>query len=149
MLTTLVTAAMVVTILYRMEGNPSVTGNSKFKDVKLNVWYSNAIKWATDKGIVHGYNSEKFGPNDNITRQDLMVILRNYAKYKKKDTNVTMDLSKYTDKNKIAPYAESAVEWAVKKGILLGSNGKLNPQGTATRAEMAAFIHRYCTKIGR
>ena len=144
-----ITRAMIVTILYRMEGNPSVTGKSGFSDVADNVWYSKAIKWATDKGIVHGYNSDKFGPNDNVIKQDLMVILRNYAKYKKKDTNVSFDLSSYSDRNKIASYAKTAIEWAVKNEILKGGNGKLNPQGAASRAETAAYIHRYCTKIGR
>ena len=146
-----VTRGMMVTILYKMEGSPAVSGNSKFSDVKSTEYYAKAVKWATDKGIVHGYGgTNKFGPNDNIIRQDLAGILRNYAKYKKKNVNVTTSLTKYKDYKKIDSYANASMQWAVGKGVITGNkDGTLNPKGNATRAEAAAMIQKYCNKVGR
>ena len=146
-----VTRGMMVTILYKMEGSPAVSGNSKFSDVGSTEYYAKAVKWATDKGIVHGYGgTNKFGPNDNIIRQDLAGILRNYAKYKKKNVNVTTSLTKYKDYKKIDSYANASMQWAVGKGVITGNkDGTLNPKGNATRAEAAAMIQKYCNKVGR
>ena len=146
-----VTRGMMVTILYKMEGSPAVSGNSKFSDVKSTEYYAKAVKWATDKGIVHGYGgTNKFGPNDNIIRQDLAGILRNYAKYKKKNVNVTADLTKFKDYKKVDSYANASVQWAVGKGVITGNtDGTLAPKGNATRAEAAATIQKYCNKVGR
>ena len=145
------TRGMIVTILYRMEGSPSNNGVSKFSDVDSKEYYAKAVKWAVDNGIIHGYGgTNKFGPNDNILRQDLAGILRNYAKYKKKNVNVTSDLSKFKDYKKIDSYANSSMQWAVGKGVITGNtDGTLNPKGNATRAEAAAMIKKYCDKIGR
>ncbi len=151
------TRGMIVTILYRMEGSPSNNGKSKFTDVNSTEWYSQAIKWASDNGIVYGYTgTTKFGPNDNILRQDLAGILRNYAKYKNKNTNVKSNLSKFSDYKKIDNYANASMQWAVGTGVITGvinGNGSgsvtLNPKGTATRAEAAAMIQKYCQKVGR
>ena len=145
------TRGMIVTILYRMEGSPNNNGQSKFSDVKSTEYYAKAVKWATDKGIVHGYGgTNKFGPNDNIIRQDLAGILRNYAKYKGKNVNVTSDLTKFKDYKKVDSYAKTAVQWAVGKGVITGnSDGTLNPKGNASRAEAAAMIQKYCNKVGR
>ena len=112
-------------------------------------YYYNAVKWANNKGIVNGYNNGTFGPNDNITREQLAVIIRNYAKYANKNINQRADISKYTDAYKITGYARPAVEWAVANGIISGKfNGtKIDPQGTASRAETAAMIYNYCTRI--
>ena len=141
----------MVTILYRMEGSPNNNGKSKFSDVPTNEWYSKAIKWASEKGIVNGYGgTNKFGPNDNIIRQDLAGILRNYAKYKKKNTNITVNLTKFKDYKKVDSYASSSMKWAVGTGVITGnSNGTLNPKGNATRAEAAAMIEKYCNKVGK
>ena len=146
-----VTRGMIVTILYKMEGSPNVSGKSKFSDVKSTEYYAKAVKWATDKGIVKGYaGTNKFGPDDNIIRQDLAGILRNYAKYKKKNVNVTSNLKKFKDYKKVDSYANTAMQWAVGKGVITGnSDGTLNPKGTATRAEAAAMIQKYCNKVGR
>ncbi len=145
------TRGMIVTILYKMEGSPKNDGKSKFVDVKSDEYYAKAVKWAVDAGIVHGYNnSDKFGPNDKVLRQDLAGMLRNYAKYKKKNTNATMDLSRYSDYKNIEEYAESAMQWAVEKGVITGNeNGTLAPKGNATRAEAVAMIQKYCVNIGR
>ena len=145
------TRGMMVTILYRMEGNPAVPSSAPtFTDVKDNKkWYYKAVRWAAAKGIVSGYNDGKFGPTDNITREQLAIILYKYAKYKGKDVSKANDLSGFTDSNKVASYALKQVKWAVGAGVITGSNGKLNPKGNATRAEVAAMMEKYCKKVGR
>ncbi len=145
------TRGMIVTMLYKMEGSPNNDGKSKFTDVAPKEYYAKAIKWAVEKDIVHGYNnSDKFGPNDYVLRQDLAGILRNYASYKKKNVGVTTDLSKYSDYKKIDKYANQSMQWAVGKGVITGNaNGTLAPKGNATRAEAAAMIQKYCQKVGR
>lgn len=145
------TRGMIVTILWRMDGSPKNDGKSKFTDVNSSEWYAQAIKWAVEKGIVRGYaGTTKFGPDDNILRQDLIGILRNYAKFKGKDVNVTADLSKYSDYKNIDSYANASMQWAVGKGVITGNtDGTLNPKGTATRAEAAAMLQKYCNKVGR
>lgn len=145
------TRAMLVTILHRMENSPSNDGKSKFSDVPSNMWYSQAIKWAVNNEIVHGYGTtNKFAPNKNITREELVVILNNYANYKKKDINVKTDLSKFKDYKQISGFANPAMQWAVNKGVITGyGDAYLKPLGTATRAEAASMIFKYCEKVGR
>ena len=145
---TKVTRGMLVTILYNLEGHPSITGTSKFADVQnKNVYFYNAVVWASNNNIVSGYANGKFGPDDNITREQLATILYNYCRYKGKYKTVYADYSKFTDNNKISDFAKWGMNWAVGNQIVNGSNGKLNPQGTATRAEAAAMISNYCSKI--
>ena len=146
-----VTRGNLVTILWRMEGSPKVSGNLSFPDVKETDYYYEAVKWAERTGVVHGYDTGKFGPNNNISREQLATILNNYAKYKKKDTKVESDLSKFEDNKKISSYAREAVSWAVAKKVMSGKvNGTIvDPQGRATRAEAAAMIQNYCSYIGR
>ena len=141
--------AMIVTNLYRMEGSPNNDGKSSFSDVASNTWYSKAINWAQSNKIVNGYGgTNKFGPNDNVTRQDLAGILRNYARYKNKDITPTGDLTKYKDYKNISSWAVASMKWAVGKGVITGNtDGTLKPKGTATRAEAAAMIQKYCNKI--
>lgn len=144
--------AMVVTILYRMEGEPAVSGATKFADVKdTSKWYYKAVKWATDKNIVNGYENGKFGPADPVTRQDLAIILYNYAKYKGKATWQVNDLSSFPDRNKVSSYALNQVKWAVGAGVITGNekDKTLNPKGKSTRAEAAAMFEKYCRRIGR
>lgn len=144
------TRGMVVTILYRMEGEPKVSGTSKFSDVKGG-YYKDAIKWASDNKVVNGYkNTNKFGPDDNVTREDLAVILSNYAKFKGKDMTKSNDLKAFSDANKVSGYAETSVKWAVGTGVITGNADKtLKPQGTATRAEAAAMFQKYCVNVGK
>ena len=145
---TKVTRGMLVTILYNLEGHPSITGTSKFADVQnKNVYFYNAVVWASNNNVVSGYANGKFGPDDNITREQLATILYNYCRYKGKYKTVYADYSKYTDSNKISSFAKWGMNWAVGHKIVNGSNGKLNPQGTATRAEAAAMISNYCNTI--
>lgn len=145
------TRGMLVTVLYRMEGSPKNDGKSSFLDVDSNEWYSQAVKWAKTNGIVHGYgNTNNFGPNDNVKREDMVVILQNYAQYKKKNTQITSNLSKFKDYKNVDDYANSAIQWAVGKGVITGNDdGTLNPQETATRAEAAAVMQKYCNKVGK
>ena len=144
------TRGMVVTILYRMEGEPVVSGAPKFSDVKGG-YYKNAIKWASDNKIVNGYkNTNKFGPDDNVTREDLAIMLCNYAEFKGRDMTKSNDLKAFSDGNKVSKYAEKSVKWAVGSGVITGNKDKtLNPQGTATRAEAAAMFQKYCVNVGK
>ena len=147
---TKLTRGMLVTILHRMDGKPAPKTQNQFKDVYKSQYYYDAVIWANEKGIVHGYgDGSKFGPDDNITRQDLAVILRNFAQYKGKNVNVTSDLSKFKDGNLVSDYAKSAVEWAVGKGVITGNNNgeSLTPHANSTRAEAAGMIYNYCTKV--
>ena len=147
---TKLTRGMLVTILHRMDGKPTPTTQNKFSDVYKSQYYYDAVIWANEKGIVHGYgDGSKFGPDDNITRQDLAVILRNFAQYKGKNVNVTSDLSKFKDGNLVSDYAKSAVEWAVGKGVITGNNNgeSLTPHANSTRAEASGMIYNYCTKV--
>ena len=143
------TRGMLVTILWRMEGSPKVEKNH-FTDVAENTWYSNAVNWAASNKIVNGYGNEKFGPNDKITREQLAIMLRNYAIYKKKDVSARVDLSNFVDSTKISEYAMDAVSWAVANKIISGkSEGtRVDPHGKATRAEVATMLYNYCLNIG-
>lgn len=139
-----ITRGMLVTILYRMEGSPKVSTTSKFPDVKdSSMYYYKAVNWAASNKIVSGYDTGKFGPDDNITREQLAVILWKYSKYKGKDKDVTADFTKFSDSFKISDYAKKGMNWALGVGVMHGSNGKLLPQGTATRAEAAAMLSNY------
>jgi len=150
------TRGMMVTILYRMEGRPAVTGNTLFPDVQdSSKYYYDAVKWATDNKIVSGYDNGNFGPNDKIQRQQLAVILNKYAKYKGKNVTQTNNLKEFTDNSKISSYAVSQMKWAVGAGVISGNENKqtgektLNPKGEATRAEVAAMMEKYCKRVGR
>ena len=139
---------MLVTILWRMEGEPKTSLN-KFPDVKSKDWYFTAVNWAASKGIINGYKTGKFGPKDNITREQLAAILMNYAKYKDKNVSARANTSKFKDFSKTGKYFKDAVSWCIAKNIISGKeNGtKVDPKGTATRAEAAAMLMSYCTNV--
>ena len=140
-----VTRGMLVTMLHNMENKPYVAGTSKFSDVKnTKEYYYVAVKWAAKNNIVSGYSNGKFGPNDPITREQLAVILNNYCRYKGKYKKTNANLSNFKDSSKVSSYAQWGMKWAVGNKIINGSNGNLNPQGTATRAEAAAMLSNYC-----
>ena len=142
------TRGMLVTILHNMEGKPYVAGKCKFPDVQnTQEYYYNAIKWASSNKIVSGYNNGKFGPDDNITREQVAVILWKYSKYKGTYKAVKADYSQFKDSKNISSFAREGMNWAVGSGVITGSNGMLNPLGTATRAEVASMIFKYCTRI--
>lgn len=140
------TRAMIVTILYRMEGKPAASGNP-FTDVADGAYYADAVAWAASNGIVEGYEQNVlFGPNDNITREQLAAILYRYAGYKGVDTSAAQntDLTSYTDFDDISEYAVQALQWVIGSGLCNGKgDGVIDPRGNATRAEAAAFIQRY------
>ena len=138
------TRGMIVTILYRMEKEPAVSGASKFTDVDIAQWYGKAVVWAADNGIVTGYSDTAFGPNDPVTREQLAAILYRYAVYRGM-TAVTLEenLGGFADADQISSYAISVMNWAVGKGLINGSGSTLAPKAQATRAQVAAIIHRY------
>ena len=139
------TRGMIVTILYRMEGEPAVTGAADFDDVSAGQWYSDAVAWASANGIVDGYGNGSFGPEDIITREQAAAILYRYAGYKTYDVTATGELNGFADADEISGWAEDAMSWAVGAGLLNGKNGGLlDPTGTATRAEAAAILARFC-----
>ncbi|MGI6205205.1 MAG: S-layer homology domain-containing protein [Anaerovoracaceae bacterium] len=140
--------AMFVTILYRMEGSPAVTGNSPFKDVSSGQYYSDAVKWASDNGIVSGYDADTFGPNDDVTREQMAAIFYRYANYKNYDVSASSDLSSFTDASSISSYAIDSVKWAVGAGIISGmTDGTLQPQGGATREQTASITQRFVENV--
>ena len=144
-----ITRAMVVTILYRMAGSPAVSGSPSYNDVPAATWYSNAVKWATDKGIAYGYGGGKFGPNDPVTREQMAAFLMRYAKFKGKSPSPSGSLSGYTDAGKVSSWAVDAMKWTVANGIIVGTSATtLEPGGNATRAQFAAIAHRYIDKYG-
>ena len=145
-----ITRAMVVTILYRMAGEPKVSGKPSYSDVPANKWFSDAIKWATDNGVATGYGNGKFGPSDPVTREQMATFLIRYAEYKGKDTSPVGSLNGYTDAGKVHSWAADAMKWAVGNGIITGKpNSILDPGGKASRAEFATIVHRYLDKFGK
>lgn len=143
------TRGMVVTVLYRLENQPS-TSAASFTDVASGAYYANAVAWANANGIVSGYGSGKFGPNDKVTREQLAAILYRYAQYKKYDVSVGEDTNilSYDDAQSISSYAIPAIQWACGAGVVTGKSGsKLDPKGNATRAEVAAMLMRFCENV--
>ncbi len=141
------TRGMMATILWRMEGSPVPKGKNSFTDVEAGKWYADAITWTAENGIFAGYGKDKFGPDDPITREQLAAIFYRYADYKGYDLTVKGNLDKFKDADKITDYAKTAMQWAVDSGLMKGKSGNLlDPQGTATRAEIAAMLHRFIEK---
>ena len=141
------TRGMMATILWRMEGSPAPKGKNSFTDVEAGKWYADAITWTAENSIFAGYGKDKFGPDDPITREQLAAIFYRYADYKGYDLTVKGNLDKFKDADKITDYAKTAMQWAVGSGLVKGKSGNLlDPQGTATRAEIAAMLHRFIEK---
>ena len=140
--------AMIVTVLYRLEKSPAVTGASKFTDVPAGQWYSDAVAWAAANKIVNGYDETTFGPMNAVTREQMAAILFRYEQYKGLE-NVTLEenLNRFPDQNKISAYAIPALQWAVGQKIINGNaNGTLDPTGTATRAQVAQIFTNLLNK---
>ena len=138
------TRAMIVKILYRIEGEPAGYRSSDFNDVESGRWYTGAVAWAAEKEIVKGYGNGKFGPNDPVTREQLAAILYRYTQYKGWSTAAASgNLDGFKDAASVSSYAVDAMNWAVDEGLLKGANNKLSPKSNATRAQVAAIIHRY------
>lgn len=143
--------AMLVTVLYRLEGEPRVTADNNFSDVVNNSWYEDAVLWADEHGIVEGYGNGLFKPLDNINREQIATIMYRYAIYKGMDT-VTLEenLIGFVDGNKVSGWAVQAMNWAVGQGIFSGRGANnLEPQSNATRAEVAQIMMNYLEKQGQ
>ena len=141
------TRAMLVTVLYRLEGQPAVNGRSGFSDVQYNGYYEDAVTWAADNGIVNGTSTSTFSPNVNVTREQMAAILYRYAQYKKYNTAASSGLNGFTDHASVSGYAAASLEWAVAEKLVNGSAGKLMPTGNATRAQVAAILHRFVENV--
>ena len=144
---TTTTRGMIVTILYRLEGEPDAAASS-FTDVASNMYYEDAINWAAANGIVNGITTTTFGPDNAITREQMAAILYRYAQYKGYDVTASNDLGSYTDASQISAYATTAMQWANAEGLITGNTTTtINPIGNATRAEVATILMRFCENI--
>ncbi len=147
------TRAMIVTILWRLEGSPVVNYAMDFEDVAADQWYTEAIRWAQANGIVEGYGDGKFGTNDAITREQMVTIMFRYAKYRGYDVSAheNTNILSYNDAVDVAEWATTAMQWACGSGMIQGiaDGDKMNlaPQGNATRAQAAAILQRYCENV--
>lgn len=146
------TRAMLVAVLYRMEGRPSVEGQSHgFQDVPDQTWYEDALIWASSNGVVSGVSETEFDPESNVTRQQVAAILYRYANLHSYDTSASTELSAYPDHESVAPYAKAAMSWANATGLIQGSveDGEtlLRPNSSATRAQLAAILMRFMKNV--
>ena len=141
------TRAMLVTVLYRLEGEPAGTGSSSFSDVSSGSYYEKAVAWAAANGIVTGTGSTSFSPDAKVTREQLAAILYRYAQYKKLDTDAGAKLDSFSDAGNVSGYASEALSWAVSEGLINGASGRLTPKGDATRAQVAAILHRFVENV--
>ena len=137
------TRGMIVSILNRLEDGPTAEA-AGFTDVADGDWYADAVNWAASEGIVAGYEDQTFRPNDPITREQLAAMLMNYAAWKGEDVSARADLSGYNDAASVSSWAAKTVQWAVAEGLISGMPGNLlEPQGSATRAQVAAILQRF------
>lgn len=141
------TRAMLVTVLYRLEGEPAGTGSSSFSDVRSGSYYEKAVAWAAANGIVTGTGSTSFSPDAKVTREQLAAILYRYAQYKKLDTDAGAKLDSFSDAGNVSGYASEALSWTVSEGLINGASGRLMPKGDATRAQVAAILHRFVENV--
>ena len=142
-----VTRGMMATILWRMEGSPIPKGKNRFTDVEDGKRYADAITWTAENGIFADYDKDRFKPDDPITREQLAAIFYRYADYKGYDLTVKGNLDKFKDADEITDYAKTAMQWAVGSDLVKGKSGALlDPQGKATRAAIAAMLHRFIEK---
>ena len=142
------TRAQLVTILYRLAGEPAVSGDVAFTDVESGLWYTDAVTWAAANGIVNGVNETEFAPSGDLTREQLATILYRYAESMGYDVSAQADLSGFPDAGDIQSYATQALSWAVAEGLLQGfEDDSLRPGGTATRAQIATILMRFCETV--
>ena len=145
----LLSRAQFAVILHRIAGTPEVETDKSFADVAGDEWYGQAVLWAAEAGVVNGYENGNFGPADNITREQMALMMYRYANYLEKDTTNEGDLSKFQDAASVSGFAEEAMKWATDKGIITGKGSEepkaLDPQGNTARCEAAAIIERFMT----
>jgi uncharacterized repeat protein (TIGR02543 family) len=142
---TTLTRGMMVTILYRLTGSPVTTETNPFSDVAAGAYYEEAVIWAAANGVVSGYDSTHFGPNDPLTREQLAAILFRYAeRFTSIDVTRLANISSYPDFTKVHDWAETAVSWAIELGIIQGTDlGTIAPTASATRAQVATILNRF------
>lgn len=144
------TRGMIVTILYRLENEPAVTGTTAFTDVAADQYYADAVAWAAQNGIIAGIDATTFAPNKAITREQMAAILYRYAQFKGYDVSAKTDLSVYTDAAQIGTYAVDAMAWANGAELITGtSTTTLTPAGQATRAQVATILMRFCENVAK
>ena len=137
----------MVQILYNYYGENCGT-NSGFSDVPSSVWYAKAVTWASKKGVVSGYSNGTFGPNNKLTREQMVTILYRWAQQMGYDVSGRADLSAFPDNASVAAYATEPMTWAIAEGIISGTTeGLLNPAGTATRAQFAVILYRFFENV--
>ena len=137
--------AMMVTMLYRMTGSPAVSGNSVFSDVPSGKWYSDAVQWASVNGVVNGVGKDRFAPDTQITREQMASMMMRYAQFKQYSTGKSADLSAFNDAGSISSWALESMKWANAAGLINGRTAStIAPQDTATRAEAATILMRFC-----
>ena len=142
------TRGMFVTMLYRMEGKPEVTSNASFTDVPASMYYAPAIAWASANGVVYGTSNTTFSPEGKITREQMAAMMRRYADFKKIDTSARANLSTFVDASTVSAWARGDMQWAVASELLYGNTrNQLQPTANATRAQAAAILQRFATKI--
>lgn len=147
---TTLSRGMIAQMLYALEGKPSVSADNRFPDVPDGAWFAKAASWAQSKGIITGYENGHFGPNDSLTREQLALILYNYAQSKGYDTSAKADLNQYVDGSSTSAWAQMAMAWAVGEGLLSGRDADmLAPTGTATRAEVAQIMMNFCENTAK
>ena len=142
---------MIMTVLYRLEGSPAVSGGSGFTDVAAGQYYTDAIAWGSAHSIVLGYENNRFGPDDDVTREQLAAILYRYAQYKGYDVTAGGSgvITGYEDAETVSSYAVTPMKWAVGTGVINGSENRLLPRNMATRGEAAAMFMRFCRKVAQ
>ena len=140
--------AMLVTMLYRLEGSPAASGAAPFPDVADGQWYAGAVAWASASGIVTGYDNGRFGPEDTITREQLATIFYRYASWKGYTGASPAPMDSYRDADQVSPYAVDAMGWAISAGLITGtSDTTLSPSDFATRAQAAVILSRFCKNL--
>lgn len=145
--TGIVTRGTIAQILYAAEGKPAVSGKSQFTDVGNAKWYADAVKWAADKGLVSGYGNGKFGPDNAVTREQMVAIMYKYSEMKGYDLKASADLSKFADQNQISKYAVNSMKWGADHKIISGTNKGIEPKGNATRAQIAVILQAYDNNV--
>lgn len=142
------TRGQLVTILYRLEGEPAISGGSPFSDVHSSDYFGKAVQWASANSIVSGVGGNRFAPNDSITREQMVTILYRYSKYKKYDMSKSISLARFKDFGQISEYALDAMRWSNASGLISGMNSTtVAPLSNTTRAEIAIILMRFCEKV--
>lgn len=146
---TTMSRAMLVTVLHRIALLPQTAAVNPFRDVVENEWYTNGVIWASQAGIVNGTSDTTFEPNSGVTREQIAVLLYRFSAYYGYDVSARASLTGFSDSQQVSEFAQEELSWAVAEGLMVGSDGRLNPTGSASRAEVATLLQRYQTRFSR